>query len=56
MMFILDDPRLNDNSEGHQLNRKWKPMCEIIGIIASQDVGVRVSWAAHQLGANNNPD
>lgn len=31
-------------------------MCEIIAIVANQDVGVRVSWAAHQLGAADNPD
>ena len=30
-------------------------MCELIAILANQDVGVRVSWAAHQLGAGNNP-
>lgn len=30
-------------------------MCEIIAIVANQNVGVRVSWAAHQLGATKNP-
>lgn len=31
-------------------------MCEILAIVANQDVGVRVSWAALQLGVKNNPD